>query len=123
MGQPVTIHTKTCPITPTSRKEPTLCYTLDKILILTQHSHGKKNYQFQNFTRINQTFARRGRRLRQSFTRIIVRMSQRTRDKTEEHFLQNISRYSISLTKPSKLNKKNKPNKKKQKKKKVEQHV
>merc|ERR1712243_127783 len=44
-------------ITPTSPKEPTLCYTLDKILILTKHGHGKKNYQFQNFTRINQTFA------------------------------------------------------------------
>merc|ERR1711873_362888 len=46
-------------------------------------------------------------------TRTIVRMSQRTMNKTEELFLQNISRYSISLTKPSKLKKKNKPNKKK----------
>merc|ERR1711873_42709 len=45
-------------ITPSVEKNPgsvTHCYT-----------HGKKNYQFQNFTRINQTFARRGRSLRQS---------------------------------------------------------
>merc|ERR1712240_537604 len=51
-------------------------------------------------------------------TRIIVKMSQRTMDKTEEVFLQNISRYSISLTKSSKFNKKNEPKKKKKKKKK-----
>merc|ERR1711873_222773 len=57
-------------------------------------------------------------------TRTIVRMSQRTMDKTEELFLQNILRYSISLTKPSKLKKKKTSRtKRKKKQQQVEQHV
>merc|ERR1712243_545602 len=87
-----------------------------KFLILTQHSNGKKIINFK----ISQELIKHLQDEEEDYDIniwIIVRMSQRTRDKTEEHFLQNISRYSISLTKSSKLNKKNKPNKKKKRKK------
>merc|ERR1712240_932593 len=89
-------------ITPTSRKEPRLGYTL-------LHTWQKK-LSISKFHKNQSNICKMRKKSTTINTRIIVRMSQRTMDKTEEVFLQNISRYSISLTKSSKLNKKNKPN-------------
>merc|ERR1712240_45508 len=97
-------------ITPTSPKEPRLGYTL-------LHTWQKK-LSISKFHKNLSNICKMRKTSTTINTRSIVRMSQRTMDKTEELFLQNISRYSISLTKSSKLNKKNKPNKKKKKQKK-----